>query len=225
MTVPFEFQRGEVVASSAGPSLHVVGVDLSMRATGVAVIRPQVGSRRVRLVESSKNPNEDGNDPYPFLYDRLRRIGRLIRTEAFAGRGDGDPTLVVMEAPALFVKAQQHRHTMSWLWGRTYEILSREAAVAVVPPASLKRYVTGSGNADKTAMGHAAAIAFPGVDFTHRGKVNDNLVDAYGLAAMGCRELGFPVEPSVQRVTPSALEPIRWHEPRPSTITTKGLTA
>lgn len=221
--VTFQFARGEALpAPVSTPRLHVVGVDLSMRATGLAVIRPETDYRSVRLVESAKDPAEDDRDPYPFLYARLRKIGQQIRANAFTARQTGDPTLIVIEGPSLHAPSgQSHRHSMSWLWGRTYEVLSREGAVVVVPPASLKRYVSGNGNADKATM-IAAAVgsAFPGVDFTHRGKANDNLVDAYGLAAMGCRELGFPVEPSVQRVTPSALEPVRWHPPRPSKITT-----
>lgn len=212
----FEFMRGSNAAPlPAGPGLHVVGLDLSMTSTGVAVVRPGTEYRRLRLIESAPNVPE-GADPYPFLYARLRDIGRRIRAEAFSSRQRGDRTLVVMEGPALFVKVQQHRHTMSWLWGRTYELMSREGAVAIVEPTKLKSYVAQNGGADKAQMGHAAAYAFPGVDFTHRGKVKSDLVDAYGLAAMGCRELGFPVEPSVQRVRPSALESTRWPQPRPS---------
>jgi crossover junction endodeoxyribonuclease RuvC len=231
VTVSFEFARttgtdvARVAPVAPEPRLHVVGVDLSMRSTGLAVIRPQSDYRRLRLIESVKDSRE-GDDPYPFLYARVRDIGRRIRAEAFAARQAGDPTLIVIEGPAMHVPAgQSHRHSMSWLWGRTYEVLSREGAVVVVPPASLKRYVSGKGNADKLTMMHAATTrAFPGIDFTHRGKVNDNLVDAYGLAAMGCRELGFPVEPSAQRVTPESLQGAQWHTPRLSTIEPKGIT-
>lgn len=221
----FDFARGETrPAAEPGPGLHVVGLDLSMRATGLAIVRPGTEHRRLRLIESAPNIPE-GADPYPFLYARLRDIGRRIRVEAFAARQHGDRTLVVMEGPALFVKTQKHRHTMSWLWGRTYELMSREGAVAIVEPTKLKSYVAQDGTADKATMiARAVGRAFPGVDFTHRGKVNDNLVDAYGLAAMGCRELGYPVEPSAQRVRPSALESTRWPEPRPSRTETKGIT-
>jgi hypothetical protein len=221
----FEFARGTTAAAPApGPRLHVYGVDLSMTATGLSVIRPGTDYRLVRLIESSPNIPE-GADPYPFLADRLQKIGKAIRSHAFTARQRGDLTLGVMEGPSLGVNNQKHRHTMSWLWGRTYEILLREGAVSVVPPTTLKSYVTGKGNSDKATMIHVATgWTFPGVDFTYRGKANDNLVDSYGLAAMGCRELGYPVEPSVQRCNPSALEAVRWHEPRPSRNDTKGIT-
>ena len=39
---------------------------------------------------------------------------------------------------------------------------------------------------------------------------DDNTADALVLMAMGARALGFPVEPSPQRVTPSALDAVKW---------------
>lgn len=208
-------------AGEAAPKLHVIGVDLSMQATGLAIIRPQEGYHRVHLVKSKPLPKEErGADPYPDLFLRLRGIGKVIRARGFEHRGAGDLTLCVIEGPALDLPTEQQRHTMAWLWGRTYEILSREGAVVVVPPSSLKRYVTGNGGAGKELMKQAATgRAFPHVDFRPpRSKlVDDNLVDAYGLAAMGCRQLGSPVEPSVQRCWPDALSGAHWHRPRPST--------
>lgn len=206
--------------------VHIVGVDLSMAATGLAVIRPHEDYHSVRLVKSEALPKaERSRDAYADLFPRLRDIGKAIRTWAIAHRLDGERTLWCMEGPALDVQDQQHRHTMSWLWGRTYEILNREGAVVVIPPSSLKRYVTGNGLAGKGDVKHLGVTrAFPHIDFRPpRGRVpNDNLVDAYGLAAMGSRHLGSPVEPSVQRCWPDALNGVVWHRPRPSAVTTKG---
>jgi hypothetical protein len=137
---------------------------------------------------------------------------------AVTGFQAGDIVIAVMEGPAYgsMAQKQQHQDTragLRWLTIHTFEPLTRPTpdglpgAFRIVPPTSLKRYVTKKGNASKVAMMEAAAgRAFPGIDF--RG--DDNLVDAYGLAAMACRVLGYPVELSPQRVDPGALAGVRW---------------
>lgn len=217
----FEFRRGETRPASEPLGLHVVGVDLSMQKTGVAVIRPGTTYRRVVRIDSGKTDGEYDKAPYAAILVRLRDITARVRAAAITARQPGDRTLIVLEAPAFSFNAaeQQGRHTMAWLWGRTYEILSREGAVATVPPANLKMYVTGDGTAAKAEMIRLAVHkVFPDVNFVRPGArtPDDNMVDAYGLAAMGCRELGYPVEPSVQRVSPRGLAAVRWPDPRPS---------
>lgn len=222
----FEFRRGETRQPSEPIGLHVVGLDLSMRSTGVAVIRPGTTYRRVSVVRSEKHPDEDTKHPYPALLLRFRDITARIREQAFAARQPGDRTLIVIEGPALGVSPQkaQGRHSMAWLWGRVFEVLSREGAVAVVPPSNLKIYVTGNGQSDKSEVVRLAVHkVFTDINFVRPGarKPDDNMVDAYGLAAMGCRELGYPVEPSVQRVSPRGLAAVRWPQPRPSVHDTR----
>jgi Holliday junction resolvasome RuvABC endonuclease subunit len=56
-----------------------------------------------------------------------------------------------------------------------------------VPPASLKKYATGKGNADKTAMAIAALKRF-GLEFA-----DDNCCDAYWLRAMGLHAYRHPL--------------------------------
>jgi hypothetical protein len=205
---------------------HVVGIDPSMSGSGVAVIRPDAAFRpRLELVKTDAVVVPPGVEPtIPQLY-RLRRIVATIRTIALTGREQGDHTLVVIEGPALRAsKKEQHQDTRAMLRGillHTMEIEGRpnptahtEGATIIVPPKSLKRYVAKNGEASKDYMKERARdYAFPGVQFTvgPRGTaMNDNLVDAYGLAAMGCRVLGFPVEPSPQRVDPGALAGVWW---------------
>lgn len=212
---------------------HVVGIDPSMSGSGVAVIRPGAEFRpRLELVKTDAIKVPPGVEAtIPQLY-RLRRIVSTIRTIALTGREEGDHTLVVIEGAALgkFTdengkeKKMQHQDTRAMLRGillHTMEIEGRpdtirktEGATIIVPPGSLKRYVAKDGTASKEYMKERARdYAFPGVEFTvgPRGTaMNDNLVDAYGLAAMGCRVLGSPVEPSPQRVDPGALAGVWW---------------
>jgi crossover junction endodeoxyribonuclease RuvC len=57
--------------------------------------------------------------------------------------------------------------------------MSSEGRVEFVPPASLKKFATGKGNADKLTVATALMKRF-GVDFSG----DDNLWDAYGLARL-----------------------------------------
>jgi hypothetical protein len=191
---------------------RVVGVDLSMGNTGVAVIRPNTDHEPgLYSVKTGPDRLPAGADPYPAMRNRLRTItARILRAGRFE-REDDELTLWVLEGPSLgsgTTGKQIHQHTRAGLWWQTYNQLALDSGlVAVVPPKTLKSYVAKNGNADKVKMMEAAVgQAFPGIDF--RG--DDNLVDAYGLAAMGCRELGYPVEPSPQRVNPGALAAVRW---------------
>lgn len=212
---------------------HVIGIDPSMTGTGVAVIRPGAEFRpRLELVKTEAVHVPKGVEPtIPQLY-RLRRIVGAIKRISLTGREPGDHTVVVIEGAALGnftdengdVVKQQHQDTRAMLRGILLDVMERQGrpnedagtlgATIIVPPKSLKRYVAKSGNASKEYMKERARdYAFPGVDFTPTPRstaMNDNLVDAYGLAAMACRVLGTPVEPSPQRVDPGALSGVWW---------------
>lgn len=188
-------------------SYRVVGVDLSMSNTGVVVMRPGTDHPAgIYSVKTDPDKLPEGTDPYPFIRARLRTIiARVLKTGRFE-RTEDEITLWVLEGPS-FGSDGQHTHTRAGLWHLLYNQLALDGFVAVVPPSSLKSYVAKNGNAGKLAMMEAAVgRAFPGIDF----RSDDNLVDAYGLAAMGCRELGYPVEPSPQRINPGALAAVRW---------------
>lgn len=206
---------------------HVVGLDPSMTGFGVAVIRPGAEFRPVLgLIKSDPVQVPDGMDQtIPQLY-RLRGLVARARRIAMTGFQEGDVFIAVMEGPALGAPGstkQQHQDTragLRWLTMHTFEVHGRPqpnglpGAFVIVPPKTLKRYVARNGNADKDLMKQKARdVAFPGIDFTNgarSGKLDDNLVDAYGLAAMACRVLGLPVEPSPQRVDPGALRGAYW---------------
>ena len=57
-----------------------------------------------------------------------------------------------------------------------------------IPPASLKMYATGKGNASKDAVLAAAIRRYPDVEFD-----GNDAADALILAAMGADHLGFPL--------------------------------
>lgn len=94
--------------------------------------------------------------------------------------------LVVLEGPSMAAKGRAVVD-MSGLWWLAYEALIGQApAVVVVPPTSLKRWATGSGSADKFAVGQAIAKRFPDAELRSADEA-----DALTLAAMGAQHAGY----------------------------------
>lgn len=195
-------------------NFHIVGLDLSLSGTGVARVRPHDRVPiHTRTIGSKKQPGAR----YPETLERIRSLTRRIVAAVREEQEEGDVVVVVIEEP--FPGADMGQaHTRAGLWWLVYHIIEKEAVVVTVPIATLKRYVTGFGGgpkSDKSAMLAAMARNFPDLVLD-----DDNQADALGLANMASRELGFPMEPSVQRVTPAALETVRW----PSGITNRKRT-
>lgn len=170
---------------TAGTGVLVVGLDLSLVATGIAHLR---GGEHV--TDTLPMATLDG-------IVRLRRIREVI----------GDllsPTvaLVVVEGPS-YGSVGAGQHERGGLWWIVRDLLwTRNLPTAVVPPSSLKLYATGKGNAGKDAMLLAAARRWP----TFAGG-NDE-ADALWLAAMGADALGCGhVVPEAHR---KALGKVTW---------------
>lgn len=182
---------------------HVAAIDPSLTATGVARIRPH-DERPITLslVTSSAIPNAD----YPDTLGRIRMIAGNIIRAANRGVEDGDVVVYVMEGP-IFGQSTGMYHTRAGLWWLLYHLLSKAGPVVVIEPTKLKLYVTGKGNAKKDVVFSKIVSIHP-----HRGIVDNNEADALGLAAMVARELGFPIEPSVQKCHPAALDGVKWPE-------------
>lgn len=184
-------------------SLHLVGVDLSLTATGLAKIRPETGEPiTVHTIGSAKVPNAG----YPETLLRIRTLSARITKWANEGAEPGDLIVYGLEGP-IFGQATGQYHTRAWLWGRVYERLASTGSVVVFEPKKIKSYAARKGNASKAEVVAAVTRNFPGVWIT-----DDNQADALAMASMLARELGFPLEPSVQRVNPGALAGVDWPE-------------
>lgn len=174
---------------SAGP--RVVGLDLSIAASGICGIdgecitvggKPADGDHRIAwIVEAVVDEARHG-----FHADRWREPVDLVAVEGLAvhGRGHGMAAAQVMGA----VKVA---------------LLNLGVPYVEVPPSTLKKYATGKGNADKTAMA-IAALKRAGREFD-----DDNQCDAFLLRAAGMHALGHPVF-EVPKAQSDALAKVKW---------------
>ncbi|WP_019548434.1 hypothetical protein [Streptomyces sulphureus] len=174
-------------AGAAGPRRPlVIGCDLSLTSTGVA---------------------GDG------WTDRIRPPGRLrgdarlrhVRDTVVSYIRNAD--LVVIEGPAYRHAAMAGHEDLAGLrvLVRVY-CYSHDIPYALVPPASLKQYVTGHGNASKGRVRTAVAELY---GIRTEGPARYDEADAYGLAAAGLDWLGHPLAavPEEQR---EALAGVQW---------------
>lgn len=170
--------------------LTVIGLDLSLTATGVAFVGGETETIRTRP--------KDGDARLVEIADRIEAT---IRTE--------HPTLAVLEdlpkhAMAAGITGMVH--------GAVRAVLIRESVpYALLAPATLKAFATGRGAGDKTPMA-MAAYKRAGVEFA-----DDNQCDAWWLRAAGLNWLGVP-EFELPQVQRDRLLKARW--PLPNAVVT-----
>lgn len=151
----------------------VIGLDLSLTATGIAYADGSTTTIKTRLADGDR---------------RLLHIQAAV-TEAL----DPDTTLAVIE------DLPTHAHSAG-ITGMVHGavralLLDHDVPYVLLTAATLKAYATGRGNVDKTAMA-LAAFKRGGVEFT-----DDNQCDAWWLRVAGLDRLGSaPFElPAAQR--------------------------
>lgn len=161
--------------------MTVLGLDLSLTATGIAYVDGGTATVKTRTV--------DGDRRLKYIVDAVG--------EATA---QGVEFVVIEDLP-------KHAHSAGitgMVHGAVRLALIEEAVPYVlVPAATLKAYATGKGNADKTAMA-LAAFKRGHIEFA-----DDNQCDAWWLRAAGLDRLGTPLFPlpEAQRVR---LDKVRW---------------
>jgi crossover junction endodeoxyribonuclease RuvC len=182
------------------PRPFVVGIDLSLTATGLSDL--DLDSGRFSNVDTYGTKGKRG-DKYAQRGDRLRQMVDYIVSWATAG--PQDPSLVVIEGPALGnTKGSQFDRSGLW-WLVVDDFLRAGIPVLVVPPKTRAKYATGNGNAGKeTVVAHAVETYTHLID--HGDRIdNDNEADAVVLAAIGARYLGYPVEEELPQANLDAM--------------------
>lgn len=164
----------------------VVGLDLSITATGVCW---RVSPNAEPTCETWGGKASDGDRR---LFDLADRVVGLL---------DDDTDLVVIEGP---VMRSQAASVSGMVHGAVrVELISHDVPYAIVAPATLKKFATGKGTADKTAM-TLALYKRAGLELA-----DDNQVDAWWLWAAGMTHLGHPpVQLPADQV--AALDKVTW---------------
>lgn len=175
---------------------RIVGIDLSLTSTGLAVITA-TGDVELHRIRSTGKAGAS-------LPERNARLGRI--TGEIADHLDG-AALVVIEGPSFGQARQGGQHDRAGLWWLTVDhVHGAGIPVAEVPPSVLKKYITGKGNASKDEMLAAVIRRYPGVMVS----ANDE-ADALALVALGARHLNEPID-TMPAVNCQALAKVRWPE-------------
>ncbi|WP_326637330.1 hypothetical protein OG884_26690 [Streptosporangium sp. NBC_01755] len=165
---------------------RVIGLDLSLAATGIA--RPDGHTERVTCGDLLGT-------------DRLAWI-----CSAVMGHARDSVDLVVVEGPSYGNMSGAGHHEAAGLWWLiAYTLDGADIPYAIAPPATLKKYATGRGNATKPDM-RMALFQRTGLDIR-----DDNQADAWWLRAAGLHHLGHPIVdlPAAQQ---AALDKVSWPE-------------
>lgn len=172
---------------------QVIGLDLSMTCTGVA------GYRWVDVVKTTGKRTDT-------LIDRAVRIDKIASRVADLIRLSEPVELVAIEGPSYASKDPGIWDRAGLWWLIVAPLIAAGTPVAVVPPACLKKYATGKGNASKDEVLLAASRRYPTAEITE-----NNSADAQVLYAMGCDWLGHQLE-TVPQVNRNALASVAWPE-------------
>lgn len=172
---------------------RVVGLDLSMSASGVAL--PDGTTRTIKTVASH------GDRRLQLIADEISSVlGGAVN-----GIGDGCDLVVMEEAPPGLkgdaIKAIHMVHGAVRL-----RLIDSRTPYALVNPTTLKLYATGNTGADKVAMGVAAYKR------AAREFLDDNQCDAAWLRWAGLDRLGHP-EFDLPKVQRTRLDKISWPQP------------
>lgn len=159
-------------------TLNVVGIDPSLRSTGVAIIGE--GEPPELVTVRSVGHREDS---YGTRHARVKRLaGEIV---SFVKSGDA---LVVIEGPAL-------RSTDPGVWDRAglwwliyTRIVVLGVPVGVCPPKTRAKFATGNGNADKKSVRAGIQELWPDVVIK-----NSDTADALVMCTMAAQIVGMNV--------------------------------
>lgn len=178
---------------------RISGLDLSLSCTGVTrITRGDALGHQVDVRRVMSKPTKS-----PTLGDRSTRLRRLAGEITALCAGS---SLVVVEGPA-YSSNSGAAHDRAGLWWLVVARLQGAGIQVVeVPPASLKTYATGKGNAGKDDVLTAVIRRYAHVSFNGNDEA-DSLI----LASMGARFAGFPIEGDLPQVQLRAMEKVSWH--------------
>lgn len=168
---------------------RVIGLDLSLTSSGVASSLGWTDTIRPKKIRG---------------LDRLRMILSSVR--AYTSGYD----LVVIEGPSFgHTGFRQHEELVALRWMIRDVVDRQQVPFVVVPPATLKLYATGRGNAKKNDMAQAMDKAYPGRTPGFLDGRRFDEADALALADMGAAYL---TNASLTAAQQRAMATVQWPE-------------
>lgn len=165
----------------------VLGIDPSLRSTGLAVLRDGVP---VALHSIGWGCHKGAS--YEDRCVRILAVKKAALTWIDEHAPDAD--LVAMEGEIPGGKVTGHHFDRAGLWHHLYPaLLRRKLPVAVVNPRTRPKWAVGNGNAAKEVVEAAVCAWFPRITID-----NDDIADAIILALMGSVRFGAPMPPTVR---------------------------
>ena len=166
----------------------VIGLDISLTKTGIAVVKADGLVLHSGLIKSKPT----GDTPKDEVI-RLTGICRQIFEQLDKTLGKSKPDLVMIENFAFMAR---NTTALTQIAGVSYmiraELVKRNWPFILVAPTSLKKFVTGKGNADKNQM---MMMIFK--DYTFES-LDDNTADSYALAVCGLALLGKELHKTIE---------------------------
>jgi crossover junction endodeoxyribonuclease RuvC len=175
-------------------SVRVVGIDLSLTSTGVAV----ADGSDVRVHRITSRGSKSAT-----IAETWRRIDGITE-QVLCVFDDRPPSLVVIESPSYGSHTgSQHERGGLW-WTVVGQIVAWRCPIATVSPQCRAKYATGRGNAGKDEVLAAVVRRYATVDVT-----GNDVADAVVLAAMGARYLWQPFD-EVPKTHLAAMDGAKW---------------
>lgn len=174
----------------------VLGLDVSLATAGAATLTDHSTLQTWTL-------RTDPVDGLPATCDRITRVATWCLSWCTTGT-----VLAVIEAPSFGSEHGQSHERAAVYWRVIAGLVRRGIPIAQCPPATLKKWATGSGRASKGDMKRAVSNLWPGHGLA---RATEHEIDALALAGVGahcwCDWPGPWLGPS-----PSALASITWPE-------------
>jgi len=185
-----------------GRQIKVVGVDLSLRSTGIARLTVSPDGVPSTYTTTVGRVGEDAET----LRQRWLRLNWLV--EAIAEEVAW-PDLVLIEGPAYSAK-YGHPHDRSGAWWQLVDILmSRGRCLVEVPPNVLKVWATGRGNTAKPAVTQRVAAHWGHLFDIPSGAGRSDVADAIAAVTLGAAHLGAPLI-DLPPIHTRALASVQW---------------
>jgi len=156
----------------------VIGLDLSLTATGLVVVSddPNLNTFPQHLKKEILDQILITSTPKEETTPRIIRISARVMEAIVKYK----PNVVIIEGPAFGVQKSSSIFTLGELAGLVKSSMyAMQQSFVIVTPSALKKWITGKGNAKKDLMLLKVYKRF-GVEFS-----DDNLCDAYSLAKYG----------------------------------------